>query len=802
MSIKDYLNQHLDELPDNVYEELSKLPKDSSDEEYKAVLNAHIDELSDDLYNTLQSIKTKNYIAEFNAINPDKEAQTQFAKINELAKKGNADAKRFIEESSATGYTRPQSGELDLGGYLGKFQEQQHSQMFDETALKLSQNLNIDLENAKSVLGSNPRAMQLIAENGLPDTIKGWANLGIMLGLDEFSGLGRMATSAYQQAENLVTGEGKLGFDQFRKDQARTQGFENQGIQSELMSPTLPISMAMGGPLTKLGGKVVSRMLPTTTTKAIGEGIGGTLMAGFEQLGQAGTALAENSALGGKGLHRTQAPPTMKETALMMLTGGALGSAMPYAKKGFDSFVKPMFKAKPQVQMTQAMPNQSNFAQTTQAIPTQTTPMTQGATQIPQQATSQNILNDIEFGADLTQNEIHTKLDELAPQIPYNERRMLGQKIHENSANLQGLSDEGVNIMRNKSIADALHTTADAQNVLKYESAIMKKPNYASTSIMDDFVTQHRPKAKQALKKEANEIGSKIGEFRSQVGLPQTTSKEDVLTSWNDALEGGVGLRVELSEDGVPFLVDAEKGSMLNLGSTEEGQVMAMTKDILKRTKSGEMTEDQLQTTISMLRGLVPYQKARGSEDYIDKTISKFRSSLKDKAILNFENKMRDNGIDEDEIANRVKEYNDNLKAFAINKETDKNFDKVLGNISTTLDEAGNEQDISAKGGTAMLRQIGRSGTETSRALSEIFQKHLGINLPKEVTHMKIASDLAGGSASQKMGVSGFSISNPMGAVTKFLTPKEKERALMEVIAKRLAQDRKVTKGINLEGKK
>ena len=724
----------------------------------------------------------RDYIAEFNATNPDEEAQAQFAKINELANKGNADAKRFIQESSATGYTRPQSGELDLGGYLSKFQEQQHSQMFDETALKLSQNLNIDLENAKSVLGSNPRAMQLIAENGLPDTIKGWANLGMMLGLDEFSGLGRMATSAYQQAENLVTGEGNLGFDQFRKDQARTQGFENQGIQSELMSPTLPISMAMGTPLMGLGGKVVSRMLPTTATKAIGEGIGGSLMAGFEQLGQAGTALAENSALGGEGLKRESEMPTMKETALMMLTGGALGSAMPYAKKGFDSFVKPMFKAKPQAQMTQAMPTQ--------------------APQMAQGATTQSALNDIEFSPNLTQNEIHTKLDELAPQIPYNERRMLGQKIHENSANLQGLSDEGVNIMRNKSIADALHTPADAQNVLKYESAIMKKPNYASTSIMDDFVTQHRPKAKQALKKEANEIGSKIGEFRSQVGLPQTTSKEDVLTSWNDALEGGVGLRVELSEDGVPFLVDAEKGSMLNLGSTEEGQVMAMTKDILKRTKSGEMTEDQLQTTISMLRGLVPYQKARGSEDYIDKTISKFRSSLKDKAILNFESKMRDNGIDEDEIANRVKEYNDNLKAFAINKETDKNFDKVLGNISTTLDEAGNEQDISAKGGTAMLRQIGRSGTETSRALSEIFQKHLGINLPKEVTHMKIASDLAGGSASQKMGVSGFSISNPMGAVTKFLTPKEKERALMEVITKRLAQDRKVTKGINLEGKK
>ena len=289
----------------------------------------------------------KDYIAEFNAINPDEEAQAQFAKINELANKGNADAKRFIEESSATGYTRPQQGELDLGGYLGKFQEQQHSQMFDETALKLSQNLNIDLENAKSVLGSNPRAMQLIAENGLPDTIKGWANLGMMLGLDELSGLGRTATSAYQQAENLVTGEGNLGFDQFRKDQARTQGFENQGIQSELMSPTLPISMAMGGPLTSLGGKVVSRMLPTTTTKAIGEGIGGSLMGGFEQLGQAGTAFAENSALGGEGLKRESEMPTMKETALMMLTGGALGSAMPYAKKGFDSFVKPMFKADP-----------------------------------------------------------------------------------------------------------------------------------------------------------------------------------------------------------------------------------------------------------------------------------------------------------------------------------------------------------------------------------------------------------------------------------------------------------------------
>lgn len=793
MSIKDYLNQHLDELPDNVYEELSKLPKESSDDEYRAVLNAHIDELSDDLYNTLQSVKTqetpKDYLSEFNAINPDEEAQTQFSKIVNLAKGGNQEAQKYIDQSSIGGYTLPQQGELDLGGYLGKFQEQEHSKMFDETALKLSQNLGVDLEFAKSTLATNPRAMQLIAENGLPDSIKGWANLGAMLGLDELSGMGRLATSAYQQAENIVTGEGNVGFDQLRKDQSRTQGFENQGIQSEIMSPTLPISMAMGVPLSKVGGAVVSRMLPTTATKAISEGVTGTAMAGFEQLGKLGTSIAENSALGGEGLHRTQEAPTMKETALMMLTGGALGSAMPYAQKGFDSFVKPLFKARPQAQMAQAMP-------------TQAPQMTQGATQIPQQTTTPNILNDVEFSADMTQNQIHTKLDEIAPQIPYNERRMLGQKIHENSANLQGLSDEGVNIMRNKSIADALHTTADAQNVLKYETAIMKKPNYSSTSVMDDFVTEHRPKAKQALKKEADEIGAKIGAFRKQVGLPQTTSKEDILNSWNEALEGGVGLKVELTEDGVPFLVDAEKGSMLSLGSVEEGQVMAMTKDILKRTKSGEMTEDQLQTAISMLRGLVPYQKGRGAEEYIDKTISKFRNSLKDKAIVNFENKMRENGVDDDSIADAVKEYNDNLKAFAINKETDKNFDKVLGNISTTLDDAGNEQDISAKGGTAMLRQIGRSGTETSRALSEIFQKHLGVNLPKEVTHMKIASDLAGGSASQKMGVSGFSISNPMGAVTKFLTPKEKERALMEVITKRLAQDRKATKGINLEGKK
>jgi len=48
-------------------------------------------------------------------------------------------------------------------------------------------------------------------------------------------------------------------------------------------------------------------------------------------------------------------------------------------------------------------------------------------------------------------------------------------------------------------------------------------------------VTEYRPQAKQALEKEANEIGSKIGEFRKQSGLKQNTSKEDVLDSLNSA---------------------------------------------------------------------------------------------------------------------------------------------------------------------------------------------------------------------------------------------------------------------------